>query len=188
MSASRPSAQLRCVGSPPAPAQQPAGPRHSRVWRVCGPPSGASSTPHSSMPGGAPELPSCNVCFCAFDGVAKRPWDLGCGHSYCERARRHWHACKHMHKPHACMQPCSHRHADPLAAAAPPPPLLLSRAGEACLRQSPRSFRNCPECRSRANNPHVNISLLRLIDSGAATGARCWRPCAAAAPNAGQDY
>lgn len=35
---------------------------------------------------------------------------------------------------------------------------------EQCLSQHPRSFRYCPECRTRASNPHVNISLLRLVD------------------------
>jgi hypothetical protein len=37
---------------------------------------------------------------------------------------------------------------------------------EQCLRQHPRSFRHCPECRTRASNPHVNIALLRLVDAG----------------------
>ncbi|KAF6254270.1 hypothetical protein COO60DRAFT_335515 [Scenedesmus sp. NREL 46B-D3] len=63
---------------------------------------------------------TCTVCFAAFDGNQRRPWDIGCGHSFCEQ----------------------------------------------CLRQHPRSFRHCPECRTRASNPHVNIALLRLVDAG----------------------
>ncbi|WIA41635.1 hypothetical protein OEZ86_008993 [Tetradesmus obliquus] len=64
---------------------------------------------------------ACGVCFAAFDGDQRRPWDIGCGHSFCEQ----------------------------------------------CLRQHPRSFRHCPECRVRASNPHVNIALLRLVDAAA---------------------
>ncbi|GBF92388.1 hypothetical protein Rsub_05590 [Raphidocelis subcapitata] len=41
---------------------------------------------------------------------------------------------------------------------------------EACLRAHPRSFRSCPECRSRAGTPHVNISLLRLLGAAPRRG------------------
>lgn len=31
---------------------------------------------------------SCAVCLNPFDGDDRRPWDLGCGHSFCEACLR----------------------------------------------------------------------------------------------------
>lgn len=66
-----------------------------------------------------PDLLHCSVCLSGYNSSNKRPFDLGCGHSFCEQ----------------------------------------------CIKSSPRSFRSCPECRTRASNPHANIALLRLLDS-----------------------
>jgi hypothetical protein len=43
--------------------------------------------------------------------------------------------------------------------------VLCATCSETCLRQHPSSFRTCPECRKRANNPHVNIAMLRMLDA-----------------------
>ncbi|KAI8475335.1 MAG: hypothetical protein J3K34DRAFT_61055 [Monoraphidium minutum] len=82
----------------------------------------ASAAAAAMADDGDDDFPSCSVCLTPFDAEERKPWDLGCGHSFCE----------------------------------------------GCMREHPRSFRNCPECRARANLPHVNIALMRALGRPAA--------------------
>jgi hypothetical protein len=49
-------------------------------------PSGWPAAAH--MADGVEDGPSCSVCLNPFDSEGRKPWDLGCGHSYCEACLR----------------------------------------------------------------------------------------------------
>lgn len=109
---------------------------------------------------------TCSVCLNTYNSTTRRPFDLGCGHrsggTGLTAAMRN-----ESQKGHAdCTPRCAALALLPLLLRYCPPSFC-----EECIQRSPRSFRNCPECRARASNPHANIALLRLLDAMDGTSA-----------------